>query len=271
MPTSFVVKAGLGLPALAVFLCFTSVDVRAGLENQDTGEQCWGPDCFNTGGQDIPSSSGDTGYATLSNVRIFDCTDEETESIDQSVRWLRANMAAIDAQMGRNSLMDWPGNSRENFVDKLNSELHFYCINDKNKCENKPGLLGKTYPGFAQKRVNICGDNIRYWAGWTAPVLEELGYATIDEQTLYTTVVAHEIGHLIRANVHRTNCERSYTRARFSKALGLAVEAAGRGIDYDTTEWLHIYCGIEPPISTAGRPTGFEIIDIKKNQQPPVQ
>jgi hypothetical protein len=264
-------KAGLGPSLLAVFFCCAPIHVHAGIEDQDTGEQCWGPDCFNTG-QDIPPSSGDSGggYVTLSNVEIFDCTDEETEAIDQSVRWLKANMAAIDGQMGRNSLMDWPGNSRANFVDKLNSELHFYCINDKNKCENKPDLLGKVYPVFAQKRVNICGDNIRYWAGWTGPVLESLGYATLDEQTLYTSVVAHEIGHLIRVNTHRANCERSYTQARFSKALGLAVEAAGRGIDYDTKEWLHIYCGIEPTTGASGHASGFEVID-NKLQAPPLQ
>ncbi len=242
-----------------MMLSLVAGDARAGIENQETGEQCWGQDCSDmTGG--TQSSSGGGGYATLPNVRIYDCNDGETEKIDQSVRWLQQNMAAIDGQMGRNGLMDWPGNSRENFSDKLSEELKFYCINQKNKCtRERDTLLGKVYVGVAQKRVNLCTENIR-------EVADTLG---VDRQSLYTAVVAHELGHLVRLNAHRASCEDSFTRPRFSQALGLAVEAAYRGLDYSSVVWTAAYCGVAGASATAGA-GGMDVID-NKLQEPPLQ
>jgi len=244
------------LPALALLsLLALADDARAGMENQDTGDQCWGQDCSDMDGVS-QQSSGNGGYVTLPNVRIYDCNDGEIEKIDQSVRWLQQNMAALDAQMGRNGLMDWPGNSRENFEEKLSKDLKFYCINHKNKCtRQRDDMLGKVYPGVAQKRVNLCTQNMR----------DVAGILGIDRQSFYVQVVAHEIAHLVRLNMHRSNCLESFTNPRFSQALGLAADAAHRGITYDAAQWQDSWCGLEDFEAASGQ----DIID-NKLQEPPL-
>jgi hypothetical protein len=244
------------LSAIAVLsLLALADDTRAGMENLDTGEQCWGQDCSDMAGGSQPST-GNGGYSTLPNVSIYDCNDGETEKIDQSVRWLQQNMAALDAQMGRNGLMDWPGNSRENFEEKLSKDLKFYCINHKNKCtRERDSMLGKVYPGVAQKRINLCTQNMR-------DVAELLG---IPRQSFYVQVVAHEIGHLVRLNAHRSNCLESFTNARFSQAVGLAADAAHRAITYNAAQWQDSWCGVGD-FEAAG---GQDVID-NKLQEPPL-
>jgi hypothetical protein len=243
------------LPVLALCLLIAAAggDPRAGMENQETGEQCWGGDCshMNEGG---PSGSGggSAGSSGLANVETYDCSALETDKIELAVEWLSENLSAIDGQMGRNGLMDWPGNSRENFKDKLAKELKFYCIDDKNKCGDR-GLKGIVHPVVAQKRINLCAQNIR----------DDADARGIDHQSRYIHTIAHEIGHLVRINAHRSGCSERFTNPRFSMALGLAAEAAHRGIDYDAGEFVAWYCATTPP-------TWEEIIEMKQNQKPPV-
>jgi hypothetical protein len=244
------------LPVLAIglLLAATSGEVRAGIENQETGEQCWGGDCSHM--NDGPSSGSGSGSPASSgpaNVETYDCTASETADIELAVEWLSENLSAIDGQMGRNGLMDWPGNSRENFEDKLSKPLKFYCIDDKNKCGDG-GLKGIVHPVVAQKRINLCARNIR----------DDADARDIDHQSRYVHTIAHEIGHLVRINAHRSGCSERYTNPRFSMALGLAAEAAHRGVDYDASEFIALYCGTTTPA------TAEEIIEMKQNQKPPI-
>lgn len=248
MPFRELTKAGLAIVGAASILLNVG-SAGAGMDNQDTGEQCWGGDCSDMDGVSQPSSAP-TGYVTLPNVSAYDCNDLEVEKIDRSVRWLQDNMALVDAQMGQNGLMDWPGNSRENFVEKLDSELKFYCINHKRKCR-KQMMLGIAYPAVAPKRVNLCTANIREYA-------ENVG---VGRQSLYVEVVAHEVAHLVRINGHRNVCADQYFRPRFSQALGLAAEAAHRGITYDPDQWYNSRC-------SPGGAGGMDVVN-NKLQSPP--
>ena len=199
-------------------------------------------------------SSGHGGYAMLPNVRIYDCNDGEIEKIDQSVRWLQQNMAALDAQMGRIGLINWPGNSRENFEEKLSKDLKFYCINHKSKCTRERGsMLEKVYPGVAQKRVNLCPQNLRDVADLLA----------VSRESIYATVVAHEIAHLVRLNAHRSGCQNTIANPCFSTAVGLTTDAAYRGLTFDAALWQDAWCGTLDP---AG---GQELVD-RKLQEPPL-
>ncbi|MEM8950400.1 MAG: hypothetical protein AAGA21_12160 [Pseudomonadota bacterium] len=260
MPMTKASRGRLTALTLAVSLGLSSTAVRAGIENPETGEQCWGQDCSDindSSGASTSPGGGGGGYVTLPNVTTYDCTSDRTEMIDQSVRWLQNNLNLVDAQMGRNGLMDWPGNSEENFEEKLYKDLKIYCINDKNKCQNRVGLLGIVHPVVAQKRVNLCGQNIEA----NAAILG------IDQQSLYVSTVAHEIGHLVRVNGHRNGCADRFRRPRFSQAVGLAAEAAHRGIDYDADDWFVTGCPTGTASSGAG---GFDVID-NKLQAPPIQ
>jgi hypothetical protein len=228
-------------------------DARAGIENLETGEKCWGGDCSDmSGGASSGSGSGTSGDSTwaLANVETYDCTALESEKIHVSVKWLQDNMDAVDRQMGRNGLMDWPGNSRENFEDKLYKRLKFYCINEKNKCDK--GIGGIVYPVVAQQRINLCTEN-----------LEATVRGVSTEQSYYVGAVAHEIGHLVRINSHRSDCRERYTNPRFSMALGLAAEVAHLGVDYDPEDFL----GLCPSTPT---PSWEDIIDMKQQQKPPM-
>jgi hypothetical protein len=229
----------------------------AGIENQATGEQCWGQDCSDMDGVSQPSSgAGAADDARLPNVDVYDCNDGETDKIHESVRWLQDNLSALDAKMGRDGLMDWPGDSRANFEEKLSKPLKFYCINHKNKCtRQRDTMLGKVYPGVAQKRVNLCTQNMRDVADLLA----------IDRQALYVQVVAHEIAHLVRLNAHRSNCLEAFTNPRFSQAVGLAADSAYRGIDYSAAAWQDVWCGVGDFEAASGQ----WIID-NKLQEPPL-
>jgi hypothetical protein len=228
-------------------------DARAAMENPQTGETCRGADCADMGGTSSPGSgTGSSGGDPwrLDNVETYDCTAQETEKIHIGVGWLQDNLPAIDRQMGRNELMEWPGNSRENFEDKLYKRLKFYCINDKNKCDK--GIGGIVYPVVAQQRINLCTDN-----------LEATVRRVSTEQSYYVGALAHEIGHLVRINSHRADCRERYTNPRFSMALGLAAEVAHLGVDYDPDDFL----GLCP---TASMPDAEDIIEMKQEQKPPM-
>jgi hypothetical protein len=239
------------LPVAALcLLLLAGGAARAGIENQDTGEQCWGSGCWDGGG-----GGGSAGGSStwLSNVEVHDCNDLETEKIEVGVRWLQDNLALIDAQMGRNGLIDWPGNSRANFEEKLAKQLKFYCINDKKKCEDG-SLRGIVHPVVAQKRINLCTQNMR----------DDADARGISRQSYYIHLIAHEVGHLVRINTHRSGCSERFTDPRFSGALGLAAEVAHRGVDYDASYFLAWYC------PTTTRPGGLDIVESKQHQEPPV-
>jgi hypothetical protein len=236
------------LPVTALCLLFTSAAggaARAGIENQETGEQCWGGDCSHMSDRGSPSGSGSTW--SLANVETHDCSASETEKIHVGVGWLQDNLPAIDQQMGRNGLMDWPGNSRENFEDKLHKELKFYCINEKKKCDK--GIGGVTYPVAAQKRINLCTENI-------VDRVSEV----ITEQSSYIRTIAHEIGHLVRWNSHRSDCS-------FSMSLGLAAQVAHLGVDYDADDFGGGWCPSPPSTSM---PSWEDIIEMKQEHRPPL-
>ena len=99
---------------------------------------------------------------------------------------MQDNLTLIDNTMAKSSnLMGWPGNSREKFREKLDKDLKFVCINEKNKCDD---LWGIVYPIVAQGRINMCTTN-----------LNEAGDGDdFKTASKYVHNVAHEIGHLIR-------------------------------------------------------------------------
>jgi hypothetical protein len=241
------------LPALCLLVAVAGGDARAGIENQETGEQCWGGDCSHM--NDGPSGGGGStpGDSGPANVETNDCSALETEKIEFAVEWLSENLPLIDDQMGHNGLMDWPGNSRENFKDKLSKELKFYCINEKNKCDDG-GLKGIVHPVVAQKRINLCTQNIR----------DDADARGISRQSRYIHTIAHEIGHLVRINAHRNDCREEFTDPRFSTALGMAAESAHRGVDYDADDFIALYC------PAASMPDWEDIVEEKKNNEPPI-
>jgi hypothetical protein len=51
-------------------------DARAGIENLETGEKCWGGDCSDMSGGSSGNGSGNSGGSTwsLANVATYDCT-----------------------------------------------------------------------------------------------------------------------------------------------------------------------------------------------------
>jgi hypothetical protein len=249
-PTRALSVAALGL----LLTTAAGGDARAGMENLETGERCWGSDCWDPDGAGSSGGAGTSGGGTwLANVETHDCKDLEAEKIVVGVRWLQDNLAAIDAQMGRNGLMAWPGNSRANFEQKLSKQLKFYCINDKNKCEDG-SLRGIVHPVVAQKRINLCTQNMR----------DDADARGISRQSYYIHLIAHEIGHLVRINAHRSDCRERFSNPRFSQALGLAAEAAHRGVSYDADQFLSWYC------PTTAQPDWQDIIEDKQHNEPPL-
>lgn len=207
--------------SVACFLLSVS-PARAGLTNQETGETCWGAGCL-PGGENPSGSAGNAPSASAlpSNVTTEDCTGADTQRIGDAIIWLKNNLPLIDAKMAQSShLMSWPGNSRENFQEKLDKPLKFVCINQKNKCDD---LYGIVYPVFAQKRVNLCTTNINDDANGSAHA----------SSALYIQTISHEIGHLIRLNAHGSDCWKRYEEPGFSHAVGFAAEYAFRNIPYD--------------------------------------
>jgi hypothetical protein len=187
------------------------------MTNTETGEQCWGTGCIDDE-DELPGGSGSdkpgpSGPSSLANITVENCSSVASQRISFAVSWLQNNMAAIDETMRQSGvLMSWPGNSRENFEDKLHKSLKFECINQKNKCA---GLWGRVVPILHQKRVALCTDTIDASAGYVPSRMDEL----------YIHVIGHEIAHLVRLNDHAGNCG-------FSAAVGFAAEYGFRGDPY---------------------------------------
>lgn len=164
--------------------------------------------------------------AFAGKLRIKKCSAAEKASIRHAHAWLKKNVRNIDRQMGRNGLMDWPGKSRKKFIKKLNKRLKVVCINDRMKCrkarKNGTILMGRTVPILHQRRVALCANSFT-------------------SQADYVSTLAHEIGHLIRLNVHRTNCVKRYRHPRFAQSLGLAAFHAYNGVDYNAADYIR-YC-----------------------------
>ncbi|MCI0506157.1 MAG: hypothetical protein L0Z73_08605 [Gammaproteobacteria bacterium] len=233
------------MPLTLILSIIVHPDAYAAKSNPETGEKCQGLECV--GIETSSNNSGDS-KLRLSNVDVESCNELEENKIHFAVDWLQKNLPAIDAQMGRNGLISWPDNSRENFADKLRKDLKFVCISEKNKCDD---LLGIVYPVVAQKRINLCTSSIR----------DNAAKRGINNKTLYVHVVAHEVGHLVRLNKHRNNCAERYTNPRFSQSLGLAAESAYLGVTYDATPFVN---GCSPP-----KTSGQDIIE-NKLQPPPM-
>jgi len=205
-----------------------SVNASAGKTNIETDERCTGLECPGLEDIEIPDRPPSS-TVWVANVETYGCNDLERNKIHIAVDWLSHHMNAIGGQLGRNGLLDWPGNSRENFEEKLEKKLKFHCINEKDKCN---GLLGIVYPVVAQKRVNICANSIR----------DQADRLNIPRKALYVHVVAHEIGHLVHLNSHRSACDDYYSNPRFSQSLGLAAEFAYRGLTYDASDAVDLFC-----------------------------
>ena len=193
------------------------------MTDQGTGERCLGTGCMEDG-DDLPiqtdPSTGPPPVYLPPNVTTEGCSSADSRRIGDAVTWLKNNIPAISAKMAESSyLMSWPGNTREKFEEKLDKDLEFHCISQKNKCDD---LLGVTYPVFAQQRVNLCSAEIDASGGGDAAKTDGL----------YIQVVAHEIGHLIRINTHQGGCITRFTDGSFSDALGFAAEYAFRGEPY---------------------------------------
>jgi hypothetical protein len=123
-------------------------------------------------------------------------------------------------------------------------------LHHKKKCDKGIGAI--VYPIIAQQRINLCTENIA-----------DHVRAVSTEQSYYIHVIAHEIGHLVRINEHRSDCRDRYTNPRFSMAVGLAAEVAHLGVDYDADDFL----GLCP---TTPMPSWEEIIEMKQQQKPPL-
>ncbi len=192
-------------------------EAYAGKSNPKTGEKCQGLDCVS------PKKSGNSSVR-IGTVQTIDCNELEENKIHSAVNWLKQNLSALDQQMGKNKLVEWPGNSRKKFKKKLGKKLKFVCISQKKKCGK---LLGIVYPVVAQKRINLCTNSIRDYAdGWAIP-----------RGAAYAHVIAHEIAHLVRLNAHRNQCRDKYVKPRFSRTLGLAAEYAFRGMTYQASDF----------------------------------
>ncbi len=160
--------------------------------------------------------------ALAGKVTFKGCSSTDKTKINSALSWLKSNMSKIDARMGKNRLMDWPGKSRSKFVKKLSKNLKFVCKNDKRKCKKSDDgtvLYGQVVPIFAQKTIQLCTNNF------------------VGKQVHYVSTIAHEIAHLVRLNAHRTNCKKKYKNPRFSKSVGLAVKHAYENTSYNYKDY----------------------------------
>ena len=167
-----------------------------------------------------------SGSAYAIDLEYKDCTSADKTAIRSAVVWLKNNISKVDAKMGKNKLMDWPGKSRGKFLKKLDKKLKFVCKHDKNKClPNEDGtvLFGKVVPVFKQRTIQLCTQNFS------------------GQQHHFVGTIAHEIAHLIRLNAHRLKCKDKYTKPRFSQSVGLAAKHAYRSTAYNASDYTR-YC-----------------------------
>ena len=163
-----------------------------------------------------------------------ECSSSDRRQIKASIRWLKSNMNKLDAKMGKNGLKDWPGWSRKKFIKKLDKKLKIRCRrSDSKMCTPKQvsenltqTTRGRVIPILHQRRIDLCLDNI-----------ENSGKSTQEDQAHLTSVIAHEIAHLVRLNAHRTNCVKKYKKPRFSQSVGLATFHAYMGTRYRSSEY----------------------------------
>jgi len=174
------------------------------------------------------------GSANATEYVWKDCNSSDKSKIKTSVNWLKSNMSKIDAKMGKNGLKDWPGKSRKKFVKKLDKKLKIRCRrSDSKMCTPKQvstnvtrTTRGRVIPILHQRRIDLCLDNI-----------ENSGDNAQEDQAYLTSVIAHEIAHLVRLNAHRTNCVKKYEKPRFSQSVGLATFHAYMGTRYRSSEY----------------------------------
>jgi len=245
-------RAAVFATVALAFSLVSSSSSHASMTDQATGERCVGIDCADKAPpvadkNPVPVTPS---YVLPSNVTTEGCSSTDSKRIGQAVEWLQDNLTSIGAKMLESSpyLMYWPGNSRENFREKLDKDLKFVCINEKDKCNR---LWGITYPIVAQQRINLCTTNLNQAGGGDA----------VKTDSLYVHVVAHEIGHLVRLNAHSSSCVKRYTEGTFSDALGFAAEYAFLGIPYDPWKLVEQACGHEP----------FDWTRKQENMEPPLQ
>ena len=244
--------AAFATVALA-FPLLSSSPSHAGMTDQVTGEKCQGIDCADgtppvADKNPVPVTPS---YTLPSNITTEGCSSTDSKRIGQAVEWLQDNLTLVGAKMLQSSpyLMYWPGNSRENFSEKLDKHLKFVCINEKNKCDD---LWGIVYPVAAQQRINMCTTNLNQAGNGNE-------FTTASK---YVHNVAHEIGHLIRINVHSGSCVKRYTEGTFSDALGFAAEYAFLGTPYPAWSLVEKHCGgLEP----------FDWTRKQENMEPPLQ
>lgn len=160
---------------------------------------------------------------TTAQARKLDfksCSAAEQKDIKAAVKWLVDHYGDISKNMGKNGLMSWPGGSKAKLEAKLaDKDLKFKCIAEKNKCQPKQKgatttqLRGRTVPVFHQKRVALCTN-------------------VLADQADMAAVIIHELAHLVRANVHRTDCKKRCTQPRFSESVEQAAFWAHTGTAY---------------------------------------
>lgn len=164
--------------------------------------------------------------AQAQNLSFTDCSVTARRNATLAVAWLQNSLHRIDAQMGENNLMDWPGNSRRKFRDKLRKRLRIRCISSRRRCRPRNGgvLQGRVVPILHQRRIALCVNNFDKSSRG-------------DELADFIMVVAHEVGHLVRFNSHRRKCSDRYYRPRFSQSVGLAARHAALGTPYSASSY----------------------------------
>ena len=162
------------------------------------------------------------GSAHAIDLEYKNCSSADKIAIRDAVVWLKNNMSKLDAKMGKNKLMNWPGKSRNKFDKKLDKKLKFVCKNDSKKCQpNEDGtvLFGQVVPVFKQRTIQLCTQNFS------------------GHQHHFVGTIAHEIAHLIRLNAHRLKCKDKYTKPRFSQSVGLAAKHAYKNTAYNSSDY----------------------------------
>jgi hypothetical protein len=164
--------------------------------------------------------------AQAQNLSFTDCSATARRNATLAVVWLQNSLHRLDAEMGENNLMDWPGNSRSKFRRKLRKRLRIRCISSRRRCEARGGfaLQGRVVPVLHQRRIALCVNNFDK---------SSRGAELAD----FIMVIAHEVGHLVRFNSHRRKCSDRYYRPRFSQSVGLAAKHAALGTDYSASTY----------------------------------
>lgn len=176
----------------------------------------------------IPPSASATKYIWR------DCSPSDQTKIRAAVTWLKRNVGKIDDKMGRGGLMKWPGKSRKKFIKKLDKTLKIRCRSAKSKmCTPKEvdenthrTTRGRVIPIVHQRRIDLCLNHIA-----------DSGVTDEEDAAHLTSVIAHEIAHLIRLNAHRKSCIKKYEKPKFSQSVGLATFHAYMKTRYRSSDY----------------------------------